>query len=203
MVTVARTEPQKNGAAPPEVVGAKKKIASPRIAKTPRKTKASSPRAKSSKTTTAKIAKPSIRKASAPKSGIRKASAPKPGIRKASAQKPKVQKARVQKATIQKARVQKTRAPKNTRTAKATSKQMLARAAIAIGGGSARDFAKTCQGWARQIKKAKTLDEPGRNYLDLFVKMIDWLDAQEAAARQFEEIRKAGPRLAPKPSHTA
>jgi len=80
---------------------------------------------------------------------------------------------------------------------------MLARAAIAIGNGSARDFAKTCQGWARQIKKAKTLDEPGRNYLDLFVKMIDWLDAQEAAARQFEEIRKAGPRLAPKPSHTA
>lgn len=80
---------------------------------------------------------------------------------------------------------------------------MLARAAIAIGSGSARDFAKTCQGWARQIKKAKTLDEPGRNYLDLFVKMIDWLDAQEAAARQFEEIRKAGPRLAPKPSHTA
>jgi hypothetical protein len=80
---------------------------------------------------------------------------------------------------------------------------MLARAAIDIGGGSARDFAKTCQGWARQIKKAKTLDEPGRNYLDLFVKMIDWLDAQEAAARQFEEIRKAGPRLAPKPSHTA
>lgn len=37
------------------------------------------------------------------------------------------------------------------------------------------------------------MDGPGRQYLDLFVKMIDWLEVQEAAARQLDEVRKAGP----------
>lgn len=45
--------------------------------------------------------------------------------------------------------------------------------------------------WDR--RKIKKVDGPGRQYLDLFVKMIDWLEVQEAAARQLDEVRKAGP----------
>jgi hypothetical protein len=49
-----------------------------------------------------------------------------------------------------------------------------------------------CAGTADR-RKIKKVDGPGRQYLDLFVKMIDWLEVQEAAARQLDEVRKAGP----------
>jgi len=59
-------------------------------------------------------------------------------------------------------------------------------AAIAQASGShvGQGFTKLCRDWAAQIKKNRTLDAAGRQYLDMFVKMTTWLDQQETRARK-------------------
>ncbi len=52
------------------------------------------------------------------------------------------------------------------------------------GGHIGQGFTKLCRNWAEQIKKNKTLDAAGRQYLTMFVKMTTWLEQQETKARR-------------------
>jgi hypothetical protein len=54
--------------------------------------------------------------------------------------------------------------------------QHAAKVGQAAGGHLGQGFTKLCQDWAAQIKKNKALDAAGRQYLDMFVKMANWLD---------------------------
>lgn len=52
------------------------------------------------------------------------------------------------------------------------------------GGHVGVGFTKLCRDWAVQVKNNKTLDAAGRQYLDMFVKMVGWLEQQEKRARR-------------------
>ncbi|MGI9449539.1 MAG: hypothetical protein ACR2QH_02635 [Geminicoccaceae bacterium] len=54
----------------------------------------------------------------------------------------------------------------------------------AAGGHIGQGFTKLCRNWAAQVKKNRTLDAAGRQYLDMFVRMTTWLEQQEARARK-------------------
>ncbi|MEM9627085.1 MAG: hypothetical protein AAGA21_12690, partial [Pseudomonadota bacterium] len=55
---------------------------------------------------------------------------------------------------------------------------------VAAGGHIGQGFTRLCRDWAAQIKQSKTLDASGRQYLDMFVRMTTWMDAQESRARK-------------------
>lgn len=52
------------------------------------------------------------------------------------------------------------------------------------GGHVGLGFTKLCKDWAAQVKRNKTLDAAGRQYLDMFMKMAGWLEQQEKRARK-------------------
>jgi hypothetical protein len=78
------------------------------------------------------------------------------------------------------------RTPPRTIRTKRLSAEMIKHAVMVgqtSGGHVGQGFTRLCRDWAMQIKQSKTLDSAGRQYLDMFVKMANWLEVQERRAQ--------------------
>jgi hypothetical protein len=196
MAVATQTQTKVNGATPPwaGTPAKKKPITSPKggsKAAAKKKAVAKKPATAKAKTATKSPAKAAAKKTTATKAKTTAKRPVKAAAKKTTAPKAKTTakrpvRAAAKKTTATKAKTTARRTPPRTIRTKRLSAEMIKHAVMVgqtSGGHVGQGFTRLCRDWAMQIKQSKTLDSAGRQYLDMFVKMANWLEVQERRAQ--------------------